>query len=104
MESHLTPEEVSRGWGSTVRDDDLPMLAAQWLAEGWDSDELRELAALSSADAKSDAHRLLPAVLASLGFDEQRPLSPWEDMHWRGYWGQVAWARDEMDRLLTPYA
>jgi hypothetical protein len=47
----------------------------------------------------------LAAVLASLGF-ELRPIatSPWEELPWRGYWGLIAWARDEMDRRLSPYA
>jgi hypothetical protein len=27
-----------------------------------------------------------------------------EEIPWLGYWYQIAWARDEMDRLLAPYA
>lgn len=86
-------------------DEDLPMLAAQWLIDGWDSDLLRDLAAMSRKEARAGARRRLAAVLASLGF-ELRPsaTSPWEELPWRGSWGLIAWARDEMDRRLSPYA
>jgi hypothetical protein len=41
----VTPEQASRG--RAVLDADLPMLAAHWLVEGYDSPLLRELAGLS---------------------------------------------------------
>jgi hypothetical protein len=101
----LTPELASRGGANDVLDADLPMLAAQWLIDGWDSDLLRDLAAMSREEARGGARRRLAAVLASLGF-ELRPIatSPWEELPWRGYWGLIAWARDEIDRRLSPYA
>ena len=43
----------------TLHDQEMPLLAAQWLAEGSDSAELRELAALSSGD-RVKARRALP--------------------------------------------
>lgn len=55
-----TPEQLSRG--RIVRDEDLPNLAAQWLADGYDSPSLRDLAALTRRD-KMEAGRLLPEVL-----------------------------------------
>lgn len=81
------------------------MLAAHWLVDGWDSGLLRDLAVMSRKNARAGARSRLPAVLASLGF-ELRPIatSPWEELPWRGYWGLIAWARDEMDRRLSPYA
>jgi len=45
----ISPEEASKSGAGYVRDEDLPMLAAVWLAQGYDSDELRELAGLLTA-------------------------------------------------------
>jgi hypothetical protein len=86
----VTPQDVARDPGA-VRDEDLPMLAAGWLAEGHDSGELRALAGLTRRDA-AEARALLPAVLASLGHAES-------DAH-----PVVRWACAEMDGRLTPYA
>jgi len=43
------------------------MLAAAWLAEGWSSEALVELASMTQVEARADARRLLPSVLNSLG-------------------------------------
>ena len=105
MTAGLTPELASRGGADDVMDEVLPMLAAQWLIDGWDSAQLRDLAAMSRKEAREGARRQLAAVLASLGFD-LRPVAtfPWEELPWRGYWALIVWARDEMDRRLSPYA
>ncbi len=105
MTADLTPELASRGGADDVMDEVLPMLAAQWLIDGWDSAQLRDLAAMSRKEAREGARRQLAAVLASLGFD-LRPVAtfPWEELPWRGYWALIVWARDEMDRRLSPYA
>jgi hypothetical protein len=86
-----------------VPDQEIPLLAARWLAEGYDSAELRELAALSSAD-RVEARRGLPDALASIGFPIIERDSPWEDRPWRGYWGQILWAVREIDHKLTVYS
>jgi hypothetical protein len=99
-----SPEEASRSGAWQVRDEQLPMLAAVWLTQGYDSEELRELAGLTRREARQAGRRLLAGVLASLGW----PMRDWrdgpEELPWLGYWYQIAWARDEMDRLLAPYA
>ena len=43
------------------------MLAAHWLAAGFDSPQLREYAGLSEADL-TQARELMPEVLESIGF------------------------------------
>lgn len=45
----VTPEQASHG--RTIPDRDLPMVAAQWLVDGYDSPLLRELASLTSRQA-----------------------------------------------------
>lgn len=100
----VTPEEASRNGVGQVRDEDLPMLAAIWLARGYDSGELRELAGLTREEARQGGRRLVAGVLASLGW----PVRDWrnapEEIPWLGCWYQVEYAQDQMDRLLTPYA
>jgi hypothetical protein len=100
----MSPEEASQSGAGHVRDEHLPMLAALWLAQGYDSEELRELAGLTRGEARQAGRRLLAGVLASLGW----PMRDWrnapEEIPWLGYWYQIAWAQDEMDRLLSPYA
>jgi len=101
----ITPEQASRGAAEDCRDEDLARLAAEWLADGWDSEPLRELAAMSSKEAREGARGRLEGVLVSLGFERLRiTTSPWEELPWRGYWSVIAWARDEMDGRLSPYA
>jgi hypothetical protein len=80
------------------------MLAAVWLAQGYDSEELRELAGLTRHDSRQEGRLLLPGVLASLGCPLRDQDDAREELPWLGYWSRIAWARDEMDRLLAPYA
>ena len=100
----ITPQEASRSGAGYVRDEDLAMLAAVWLAQGYDSGELRELAALTRQEARQGGRRLLAGVLSSLGW----PMRDWrnapEEIPWLGYWHLIAWAQEEMDRKLAPYA
>mgnify|MGYP001010692500 CR=1 FL=1 len=42
----VTPEQAAHG--RVIPDRDLPMVAAQWLVDGYDSPLLRELASLTS--------------------------------------------------------
>jgi hypothetical protein len=110
----ISPAQASLNGARRIRDEDLPMLAAVWLAQGYDSEELRELAGLTRQDGRQEGRLLLPAVLASLGWpprdhDDAREWPSWleeddarEELPWLGYWSRIAWARDEMDRLLAP--
>lgn len=78
------------------------MLAAVWLAQGYDSEELRELAGLTCHEAREGGRQLLPGVLSSLGW----PMRDWrnapEEISWLGYWYVIAWAQERVDRMLTP--
>jgi hypothetical protein len=49
------------------------MLAAIWLAQGYDSEELRGLAGLTLQEAREGGRRLLAGVLSSLGW----PMRDW---------------------------
>jgi hypothetical protein len=100
----ISPREASRNGAGQVRDEDLPMLAAVWLTQGYDSDELRELAGLTRLEARQGGRRRLAGVLSSLGWPMRDWRNPWEELPWRGYWYQIAWAKEQMDRLLAPYA
>jgi hypothetical protein len=62
----ITPEAARRE-ADTVQDADLPMLAALWLADGYDSAQLRDLAGLTKRDG-AEARALLPDMLVSLGY------------------------------------
>lgn len=99
----ISPEQASKS-GGHVRDEELPMLAAAWLAQGYDSDELRELAGMTRQEAREGGRRLLGGVLSSLGW----PMRDWrnspEEIPWLGYWYRIEWAQVQMDRLLSPYA
>jgi hypothetical protein len=99
----ISPEQASRS-GGHVRDEDLPMLAAQWLVQGHDSGELRELAGMTRQEARGGGRRLLADALSSLGW----PMRDWrnspEEIPWLGYWYRIEWAQEQMDRLLTPCA
>ena len=64
----ISPEEASRSGAGQRRDDELPLLAAVWLAQGNDSGELREMAGLTRQEARQAGWRLLRDVLASLGW------------------------------------
>jgi hypothetical protein len=100
----ISPEQASRSGAGYVRDEDLPMLAAVWLAQGYDSEELRELAGLTRQEARQDARPLLAGVLSSLGWPMRDCLNPAEELPWLGYWHEIEWAQKQMDRLLSPYA
>lgn len=67
--AHISPAAAAAGATRGLRDELLPLLASVWLSEGWDSDQLVELAGMSQTEARSHGRRLLPAVFASLGFD-----------------------------------
>jgi hypothetical protein len=97
----VTPEQARRG--RLVPDAALPMLAAQWLVEGYDSEGLRELAGLTRRDAV-DARRMFSDVLGELGYPIPRTNSPWEDLPWRGHWDDIWWLVEQVDRTHTPYA
>src|SRR6266536_607537 len=79
-----SPRDAVQSGLRDVPDQEIPLVAAQWLAEGFDSAELWELAALSSADRVEARHALAPA-LASIGFPVVEQDFPWEDLPWRGY-------------------
>lgn len=81
----------------------MPALAAGWLADGYDSEELRELAGLSAQESRQLGRRLFGSVLASLGYPIRDWRNPFEELPWRGYWNQIEFAQYEMDRQLTPY-
>lgn len=80
------------------------MVAAFWLTQGHDSEELRELAGLTRQGARWGGRRLLPGVLVSLGLTTLERWSAPKEMPWLGYWDSIAWAREQAGRLLTPYA
>ncbi|QWC86614.1 hypothetical protein KLP28_08075 [Nocardioidaceae bacterium] len=97
----VTPEQASHG--RVIPDRDLPMLAAQWLVDGYDSPLLRELASLTSREALEGKVRLAD-VLAELGHPIRDVDSPYEHLPWRGQWEGIWWAVDRMDRTHRPYA
>lgn len=100
----ISPEEASKSGAGYIRDEDLPMLAAVWLAQGYDSEELRQLAGLTRQEAREGGRQLMAGVLSSLGW----PMRDWrnalEEIPWLGYWYQIAWAQEQVDRLISPYA
>lgn len=96
-----TPEQVARG--RVVPDRELPMVAAQWLVDGYDSPLLRELASLTSRQALEGQVRL-DDVLAELGHPARFLESPYEQVAWRGQWEDIWWAVDRIDRTYRPYA
>jgi hypothetical protein len=82
----MTPDEASRGGAEDLLDEDLPMLAANWLAAGWESEPLRHLAEMSAKDAQAGGRSRLPGGDGLAGNDLQRSAaSPWEELPWRGY-------------------
>lgn len=96
----VTPEQASHG--KVIPDADLPMLAADWLVEGYDSPLLRELAGLSRRQS-TEARQMFEAVLAELGHSVVPINSPYDELPWRGYWDEIWWAVDQMDRTYIPY-
>ncbi|MFG1818703.1 hypothetical protein ACGFIF_33415 [Kribbella sp. NPDC049174] len=97
----IIPEQASHG--QVVPDAELPMLAAHWLAAGYDSPLLRELAGLTRRQA-TEAGQMLDAVLAELGHPTVIVDDPFEQLPWRGYWHHIWWAIDQMDKTHIPYA
>lgn len=98
------PEEASRGGAEPLRDEQLPLLAAEWLARGFDSSELVQLAAMTSTEARTDARRLLPEVVESLGLRYVAAdlwARPDPEARLRS---SVAWAVGAMEKAFTPYS
>jgi hypothetical protein len=62
----LTPSSAAAGALDRLPVADWPMLAAYWLADGFDSEVLRELAGLSRQDT-AQARELMPLALDSIG-------------------------------------
>ena len=54
-----SPQEFSLLAPSEIREDVLALLAARWLAEGYDSEELHELAGLTRQQARESGRGLL---------------------------------------------
>ncbi|TCC39673.1 hypothetical protein [Kribbella sindirgiensis] len=79
------------------------MLAALWLVEGYDSPLLRELAGLTRRQS-TEARQMFDAVLAELGHPVRTITTPYDELPWRGYWEQIRWAVDQMDKTHTAYA
>jgi hypothetical protein len=52
----------------------------------------------------TEARQAFPALLAELGHPMVTNDFPYDDLPWRGYWDQIWWAVDQMDRTHTPYA
>lgn len=100
-DDHITPEQASHG--RTISDRDLPMIAAQWLVDGYDSPLLRKLASLTSRQALEGEVRLAD-VLAELGYPIREVASPYEQLPWRGQWEGIWWAVNRMDHTYRPYA
>lgn len=99
-----TPKEVAEGGLSLIPDAELPNLAARWLAEGYDSEVLLEVASMSRREGP-EARQLFGDVLASLGYTISTYDSPWDELPWRGYWDRIAWAVSRMDQdRHSPYA
>lgn len=100
---HPTPEEAAQTALRDHADVDLPHLAAKWLADGFDSKALRNLAAIGPG-GEAEARRLLPTALVSIGFPVVPTDWPDEEGPWRGFGSRIAWAIREMDAKLSPYA
>jgi hypothetical protein len=64
----VRPEEAAAGALDHLPWDHWPRLAAHWLAAGFDSEQLGQLAALRPWETRA-APLLMPAALRSIGFD-----------------------------------
>ena len=93
----ITPERASQG--QLLPDRELIMLGAHWLAAGYESPALLELASLGPADL-SEARSLFEAALTELG----HPRAATDEDAWQGHWGFIDWARSQVDRTHSPYA
>jgi len=85
-----------------VPDEELPMLAASWLVQGYEGAPLQVLAGMSATEARTEARRLLPQVLQSLGYPERSEDQPWDGRPWRGYWNEIEWAVSQVDSRFRP--
>lgn len=101
MEFDVTPEQASHG--RLVKDQDLPMLAARWLTQGFDSPTLREIAGLPARQG-TEARQSFSIALSELGYPVPVSDVPWDDLPWRGYWDSIWWAVDRTDKTHSPYA
>jgi hypothetical protein len=97
----ISPRDAASGSTDYVPDERLPLLAAAWLAEGWSSEALIELACMSPTAARTEARRLLAKALDSLGVRE--PYSPTDEAHAR-YAAMMGWAVREMNGPFVPYS
>ena len=100
----ITPVDAANGSTDYVPDERLPLLAAGWLAEGWSSEPLVELASMSPAEARTEARRLLPAVFVSLGVHAVKSEEAWTANAADRYAAIVTRAAREMDGRFTPYS
>jgi hypothetical protein len=97
-----SPEEAASRLAE-IPDERLPLLAADWLASGLDSEVLREVAGMSRSESL-EARRKFPDVLASLGCDIILS-GPKGWLSWRGEWKRIEWAIGEMTAgRFAPYA
>jgi hypothetical protein len=73
--SAITPEAARRE-ADTVQDADLPMLAALWLADGYDSAQLRDLAGRTGAGSRRPAAESVRLrVMTAVRTAHLRPVS-----------------------------
>jgi hypothetical protein len=92
----ITPEQASQG--QLLPDRELVMLGAHWLAAGYESPALLELASLGAADLR-EARGLFETALTELGHPRAGSVDGWH-----GHWSFIDWARNQADRTHTPYA
>jgi hypothetical protein len=77
MKLQPTPvQAIALADAGLIRVDDFPDIAAQWLADGMDSDSLRILAGADHEDA-ADKRDLWTATLQELQIQTDPPGSPW---------------------------
>lgn len=96
----ISPAAAAAGATRGILDELLPLLASVWLSEGWDSDQLVELAGMSLTRDSSHGRRLLPSVLESLGLDSSDNYS---GSATERFATELAWAVSVMDGPFTPF-
>lgn len=92
--SEITPEQARRG--ELLPDRELAMIGAQWLAAGYESPALVQLASLGRNDL-AEARTLFETALEELGY-------PRDQGAWLGHWGSIDWACNQVDTTHSPYA
>lgn len=97
----ITPVDAALGATEELPDAELPLLAAVWLAQGWQSDPLIELAGMSRDEARLDARRLLQPVLDSLKVGPGLPRSASGSARFAE---RVGWAVRAMTGPFIPYS